>query len=268
MAKMCPNGHEVNDNVRFCPICGAEVSSGGSRFCKKCGNERLGTENFCSKCGTPFEGASTLRTNNITYNGNETNNSSKMKIILPIVIGVVLLALIGGGWYYWNLTQKANSLLTIETVIDLYKNTNKEHIRQVLKDNGYSLFKSEDESEYWTKNVQLKAVTTYNGDTVYEPIEKKGGSVSIYGNEYISISVSVYADEDFKEWEKQLQKLGYKEEKYGDDLPEEDGWTALGAHGNLCRLYKDSKGNSVEFMKDGDGHPGYDVYDVSTNESE
>ena len=62
--------------------------------------------------------------------------------------------------------------------------------------------------------------------------------------------------------------MGYKEEKYGDDLPEEDGWTVLGAHGNLCRLYKDSKGNSVEFMKDGDGHIGYDVYDVSTNGSE
>ena len=189
---MCPNGHEVNDHVRFCPTCGAEVSSGESRFCKKCGNKRLGTENFCSKCGTPFDGVSTLSANNTIYNGNETNTTSNLKIILPIVIGVVLLALIGGGWYYWNLTQKVNSLLTIETIIDLYKNTNKEHIRQVLKDNGYSLFKSEDESEYWTKNVQLKAVTTYNGDTFYEPIEKKGGCVSIYGNEYISISVSVY----------------------------------------------------------------------------
>jgi hypothetical protein len=109
MAKMCPNGHEVNDNVRFCPTCGAEVSLGGSRFCKKCGNERLGTENFCSKCGTPFVGVSTLSTNDITYNGNETNNSFKMKIILPVVIGVVLLAFIGGGWYYWDYSNKKSA---------------------------------------------------------------------------------------------------------------------------------------------------------------
>ena len=26
MAKRCPNGHEVNDHVRFCPTCGAAVA--------------------------------------------------------------------------------------------------------------------------------------------------------------------------------------------------------------------------------------------------
>lgn len=266
MARLCPNGHEVNDSVRFCPICGAELKEGGTKFCKKCGNERKGTENFCSKCGTPFEGVPTPSTQNTSHIVQESNSSTNLKTILPIIIGVIILALVGGGWYYWNKTQKDNVLLTMETVIDLYKSNNKKHITQVLKENGYSLFKSEEDSEYWTKNVQLKGVQTYNGDTVYEPTEKKGGSVSIYGTDYITLSVSVYSDEDFKEWEKQLLNLGYKEEKYGEDLPEEDGWTALGAHGNLCKLYQDSKGNSVEFMKDGDGHPGYDVYSVSESE--
>lgn len=163
-----------------------------------------------------------------------------------------------------DISTDNNSLLTMKTVIDLYKSKNKKHIQQVLAENGYSLFKSGGYTEYWTKNASLKAVKTKNGDTVYEPIEKRGGGVSISGNGDISISVSVYSDDDYKEWEKQLRELGYKEEKYGDDLPEKDGWTALGAYGNLCKQFEDSKGNSIEFMKNGDGHPGYEIYNIYT----
>ncbi len=266
MDRICPNNHMVKGNNRFCPECGAELIESKTRFCKKCGNERKGNENFCSKCGTPFEGVPTLSIQKTNHMIQTSNSSSNLKIILPIIIGVIILALVGGGWYYWNKIQKAKHLLTMETVIDLYKSNNKEHITQILKENGYSLFKSEEESEYWTKNVQLKGVQTYNGETVYEPIVKKGGSVSIYGTDFITLSVFVYSDEDFKEWEKQLLKLGYKEEKYDENPPEEDGWTALGAHSNLCKLYQDSKGNSVEFMKDCDGHPGYEVNSIIKNE--
>ena len=99
--KKCPNGHEVNGNLRFCPKCGAELKDNGTRFCKKCGTERKGTEKFCSKCGTPFEGMPTsqpIPQPTPSYDATETSTDYR-KIIIPIVIGLVILALIGGGWY-------------------------------------------------------------------------------------------------------------------------------------------------------------------------
>ena len=155
-----------------------------------------------------------------------------------------------------------------ETLV-IYQSKDKDHIRQVLKERGYSLFKTNDEDEHWTKNVQLKEVKNWKDEIIYEPTERKGGSVTISGSDdYHYVIISVYSDNDFKNWEKQLFKMGFKETKYGDDLPEEDGWTALGAHANLCKLYKNNNGKSIEFMKDGDGHPGYDVCSIEESNQE
>ena len=52
--KRCPNGHTVDDDMRFCPICGAEITFGGIRFCPNCGKERQPTDKFCAQCGYPF----------------------------------------------------------------------------------------------------------------------------------------------------------------------------------------------------------------------
>ena len=109
MARLCPNGHEVNDSVRFCPVCGTELKEGGTKFCKKCGNERKGTEKFCSKCGTPFEGVPTPSTQNTSHIVQESNSSTNLKTILPIIIGVIILALVGGGWYYWDYSNKKSA---------------------------------------------------------------------------------------------------------------------------------------------------------------
>ena len=255
--KTCTNcGTQIADDSRFCTECGKPIQQ--DNFCPNCGVSVNESDIFCQNCGKKLN-----KSPNITCK-KETNKKG-FKKYLPYIVGVALLALLGGGWFFWDLNRNADSLLTIETIIDLYENKNKkDYIRQVLKDNGYVLFTTEKYSEYWTKNVQLKRVADYNGDDVFEPRELKGGSVTIYiTKEYVSISkVSVYADEDFKEWEKQLEKLGYKETKYGENYPEEGGWTGMGAHGNLCKLYQDKEGNYIEFMKDCDGHPGYDVNSV------
>ena len=102
--KNCPNGHEVNDNLNYCPKCGAEIIDNGAKFCAKCGNERKGKEKFCSKCGTPFEGVPTpqpIPQPTPSYDATETSTDYR-KIIIPIVIGLVILALIGGGWFGYN----------------------------------------------------------------------------------------------------------------------------------------------------------------------
>jgi len=52
--KQCPNGHEVSEEMSFCPVCGAKIASGGIRFCPNCGTERHATDRFCQNCGLPF----------------------------------------------------------------------------------------------------------------------------------------------------------------------------------------------------------------------
>lgn len=99
--KKCPNGHEVSDNVKYCPTCGAGIIS-GNKFCTKCGSERKGTEKFCSQCGTPFDGVPS--NNHIVIN--EEKNSS-FKKYLPYIIGaVVVLAIIG---YFSSKDSKGGS---------------------------------------------------------------------------------------------------------------------------------------------------------------
>ncbi|MBR6187889.1 MAG: zinc ribbon domain-containing protein [Prevotella sp.] len=53
--KRCPNGHAVSDDMKYCPVCGVEISITGIRFCPNCGKERHVTDKFCSNCGFPFE---------------------------------------------------------------------------------------------------------------------------------------------------------------------------------------------------------------------
>lgn len=55
IVKRCPNGHNVRDDMKYCPVCGAEISLSGIRFCPNCGKERHTTDRFCSNCGFPFE---------------------------------------------------------------------------------------------------------------------------------------------------------------------------------------------------------------------
>lgn len=99
--KKCPNGHEVGDNVKFCPECGAEIIDNGAKFCAKCGNERKGTEKFCSQCGTPFDVEPNI--NHIVLN--EGKSSSFKKYLSYILGAFMLLATIG----YFSSKDSSNS---------------------------------------------------------------------------------------------------------------------------------------------------------------
>ncbi len=129
--KQCPNGHEVNDDVKFCPICGAIIIS-GNKYCTKCGNERMGTEKFCSKCGTPFDGMppspQPIPQPTQSYDAIETSTDYK-KITIPIVIGVIVLTLIGGGWWYYRYKNTSQSIEndSIGTLAYSEKKTEKPH---------------------------------------------------------------------------------------------------------------------------------------------
>ena len=134
--RRCPNGHEVADNVKFCPTCGAEIIS-GNKFCTKCGSERKGTEKFCSQCGTPFDSVSS---NNHAVFNNEKNSSFKK--YLPYILGVlVLLGIIG----YFNSSdskrsntqnEAVDSLAELNTEIEEAKPSTNPFVGKVYKGGG------------------------------------------------------------------------------------------------------------------------------------
>lgn len=104
--KQCPNGHEVSDNVKFCPECGAEIIDNDAKFCAKCRNERKGTEKFCPKCGTPYVQSST---SNVSDTKVGQGKSSKKGFLIAFVVAVI--ALIGGAaWYFLRNQQDKYSL--------------------------------------------------------------------------------------------------------------------------------------------------------------
>ena len=102
--KKCPNGHNVGDNVKFCPTCGAEITENGERFCQSCGNERKGTEKFCSQCGTPY--LKTLSSPNVQAH----KQKSKRGLVVAIMACLLILVLGGVAWYFLGNTKDKYSL--------------------------------------------------------------------------------------------------------------------------------------------------------------
>jgi len=97
----CPNGHEVNGQVKFCPTCGADLR--GTKFCTNCGSERNGDEDICPHCGKPY------------LIHNETSaiieRSSSKKLIISLIIACVVLIGICG----WALSRKESKVTASQT---------------------------------------------------------------------------------------------------------------------------------------------------------
>lgn len=140
MSTICPNGHEVRDNVGFCPKCGAEIKESGIKFCPKCGKERKGVAQFCPNCGNPYEGAPApnIQTTNTTSDLNTFFN--KNKIVIPILVGIILLCLIGGGWWYWKSNASKNQVQP--TAKSSYRYSPSSDTKQIQKE-------VDDESDLW-----------------------------------------------------------------------------------------------------------------------
>ena len=270
------------------------------KFCKKCGNERKGIEKFCSECGTPFDNVSTKERKTVKEETASISPKYIPYILGAIVLIVVCGG--GWYGYDRHSTyeaekqarekfgldslekakkdsiraveekkkkeieekialEKRQKLIPMKIVLDLYKREDFGFTKQTLKEYGYELFKTHNGQEIWTKDVTFKKVELYNG-VVYKAAQKKGSSALLSEDtSYYGFSISVHTQQDFDEWVRQLEELGYKYKSYEHPL-EENGWTPLGAHGNLCRKYEDSKGNVIEFMKIEDEELSFDVYIV------
>lgn len=116
--RQCPNGHAVNDDVKYCPTCGAEII-GGNKFCTKCGSVRKGTEKYCSQCGTPFD---IVPTNERIIFKEETDNTFKK--YLPYILGVII-ALFAIGYFAFTkgLGESHSQTEVVATVVTDGKNS-------------------------------------------------------------------------------------------------------------------------------------------------
>lgn len=80
-------------------------------YCGKCGTQLSNGAKFCPKCGNPLDGVNTEEVgNNIIDSLAESPRSNSSKYLL---IGIIALLLIGGGWYgYHFYSDKGNGLVT------------------------------------------------------------------------------------------------------------------------------------------------------------
>ena len=180
----CPNGHEVTDNVKYCPTCGAEIVS-GNKFCTKCGSERMGTEKFCSQCGTPFDVEPNI--NHIVLN--EEKNSS-FKKYLPYIIGAVVLLGIIGVFASRSLYGSDNSKSVVADSMAVNNNAQKVESDAVISDYDEGMIY---QGEYVFDAVLTDATLEKKNSTFTIKID--GNKVSVPMDEGKVMSGHIYSDD-------------------------------------------------------------------------
>ena len=119
---VCPHcGASVNEGDAFCQSCGkridepsAEVSEKAMEKCPYCGALVNDGDVFCENCGRNLaDGSIGFIPNEVIPQTYEAEESTSKKII-PIILGVLGMAIIGGGLWYWS-SNNGNSKITPST---------------------------------------------------------------------------------------------------------------------------------------------------------
>ena len=181
--KKCPNGHEVADNLKYCPTCGAEIIS-GNKFCTKCGSERKGTEKFCSQCGTPFDAEYGI---NHIFNDEKDNSIKKY---LPYIIGAVVLLGIIGVFASRSLYGSDNSKSVVADSMAVNNNAQKVESDAVISDYDERLIY---QGEYEFDAVLTDATLEKKNSTFTIKID--GNKVSVPMDEGKVMSGHIYSDD-------------------------------------------------------------------------
>ena len=179
----CRNGHEVADNVKFCPTCGAEIVS-GNKFCTKCGSVRKGTEKYCSQCGTPFDAEY-----GINHIFNDEKDSS-IKKYLPYIIGAVVLLGIIGVFASRSLYGSDNSKSVVADSMAVNNNAQKVESDAVISDYDERLIY---QGEYEFDAVLTDATLEKKNSTFTINID--GNKVSVPMDEGKVMSGHIYSDD-------------------------------------------------------------------------
>ncbi len=177
----CSNGHEVSDDVKFCPQCGAEIQENIAeeiRFCKKCGNERKGLEKFCSHCGTPFYG------DQISLDMGEVAHGSSFnkKLVFFLILVPIMLF---GGYFVNNHIQEKNriekdQIEENERTAEIERKRIEEELAK--PSNIFNNLLSQNQNKWIGKNILEASYVNLNKNRVFclyfYPIGKNSGQVS------------------------------------------------------------------------------------------
>lgn len=265
--RKCPNGHEVSDEVKFCPTCGAKVEDNGTRFCAKCGTEFKKEDNFCPKCGAPV--------NKVLADEKEKpTKRSKKKIIIPVVIFLIMLVA-AGGWYWWNVVRYDNILKTLSVAISKYDEvyTFRDGLAMVCKGDKHGFIDEqgnevvpciyENLNSRYDQGFHDGLAIVKCDDDCYGFIDKKGSLVfrnekAVFCNIFSEGLVLVCKDE----------KYGYKDTKGNLVIPYQydnagdfsEGLAAVAQNGKYG--YIDKKGNFI-IPLDRDVKEGFGDYNLA-----
>lgn len=136
--KQCPYcGKQIGDNALFCSKCGKKLPE--VKYCSHCGATVNGTDLFCSSCGAKLDKAKTGNDVKVVtevrnqrpfiHNQpkpyplsptpyNSTRKNSTKNIAIWIIIPLVILALIGGGVYFYLNCSSNEQEAKVEIVAD------------------------------------------------------------------------------------------------------------------------------------------------------
>ena len=144
--KKCPYcGAELNDDCLFCPECGKrmdEVPQATSPEptklkCPHCGASMNEGDAFCPNCGKSINEVSAEHSEEQeSQQASDVSEKSTSKKYLPIIVGVIVLAILGGGWWsYKSSMEKKNVNL------DSLFTVNLEEVKEDVEGNDTELIK-------------------------------------------------------------------------------------------------------------------------------
>lgn len=97
--KICEKcGTQFPDNMSFCSKCGNALTS-GIVYCSKCGSKNTSLDSFCKNCGESLNGSrddllenqiSSVNSDELEWNLEETLSNNKKKNMLLIIVAIVL----------------------------------------------------------------------------------------------------------------------------------------------------------------------------------
>lgn len=127
--KKCTNcGAQIADDSLFCTECGKPIPQGN--VCPHCGASLNEGDAFCTNCGmkvderqstSPSESSSTCQNENVEFSdsnrqiGEDVEQKPSSKKTIPVIIAIIVLILIVGGWYGYKVYTANNDNIPIDS---------------------------------------------------------------------------------------------------------------------------------------------------------
>lgn len=230
MKKCIHCGAQIADDSRFCSECGKEIMQ--ANVCPHCGASVGEGDAFCQNCGKSLNEAPSSEP--ITYE--EELPKSGFKKCLPYIIGaIILVAICGGGWWYYNLSKTTDSKNDIAATDTIAADTVAADVtpKQQVKNIYMNLISENNASQYYladlsgdgvpelllkkclTSSCFVDIYTVYNNKTIQLLGIGSGGDDNVYiGKNYI---IALSAGDDYCVWRKYAFKK-YEETSMVEDV--------------------------------------------------